>query len=133
MKLWLDDVRPCPQGWVLARSVNEAIALIESVPAAEFEFASLDHDLGDFADDGGDGYKLTRWMLEFSKFPSRGIRVHSANNVGAKNMLLDVADGDPYGDAQRKIYSFDDFYGARPSDGWPLFGGYKIDWSQHPD
>lgn len=29
MKIWLDDIRPAHEGFVLAHSVNEAIALIE--------------------------------------------------------------------------------------------------------
>jgi hypothetical protein len=29
MKIWLDDIRPAPVGFVLAHSVNEAIALIK--------------------------------------------------------------------------------------------------------
>ena len=29
MKIWLDDIRPAPDGFTLAHSVNEAIALIE--------------------------------------------------------------------------------------------------------
>jgi hypothetical protein len=49
MRLWLDDIRPCPDGYLHARSVNEAIKLLE---AHDCEYASLDHDLGDFAEDG---------------------------------------------------------------------------------
>lgn len=29
MKLWVDDIRPCPDGYTHARSVNEAIRLLE--------------------------------------------------------------------------------------------------------
>ena len=29
MKIWLDDIRPAPEGFALAHSVNEAILLIE--------------------------------------------------------------------------------------------------------
>ena len=29
MKIWLDDIRPAPEGFTLAHSVNEAIALIK--------------------------------------------------------------------------------------------------------
>ena len=29
MKIWLDDIRPAPDGFTLVHSVNEAIALIE--------------------------------------------------------------------------------------------------------
>ena len=39
MKIWLDDIRPAPEGFDLAHSVNEAIALIEK---AEMEGAGID-------------------------------------------------------------------------------------------
>jgi hypothetical protein len=29
MKVWLDHIRPCPDGYLHARSVNEAIKLLE--------------------------------------------------------------------------------------------------------
>lgn len=44
MQLWLDDVRPAPDGWTVALSVNAAIEILSSSPVNE---ASLDHDLGD--------------------------------------------------------------------------------------
>jgi hypothetical protein len=91
MKLWLDDIRPCPDGYLHACSVNEAIMLLE---AHDCEYASLDHDLGDYAEDGGDGYRLVLWMAEHGRWPSKGIRVHSANPPGMRRMLADV---DHYG------------------------------------
>ena len=42
MKLYLDDVRPVPPGWVLAKTVPEAIELLKQ----GVDEASLDHDLG---------------------------------------------------------------------------------------
>ena len=51
IKIWLDDVREVPEGYVLAKSVDEAIALIEQIEALdkEIEVIDLDHDLGDYA------------------------------------------------------------------------------------
>lgn len=43
MRLWLDDLRPPPPGWEWAKTVEEAILIIESGEVVE---ASLDHDLG---------------------------------------------------------------------------------------
>jgi hypothetical protein len=93
MKLWLDDIRPCPDGYMHARSVNEAINLLE---AHDCECASLDHDLGDYAEDGGDGFKLVLWMAEHGRWPSQGIRVHSANAPGMRRMLADIDRYSPY-------------------------------------
>lgn len=33
VKLWLDDLRPAPEGYELARSVREAQAVIEQIEA----------------------------------------------------------------------------------------------------
>lgn len=91
MKLWLDDTRPLPtlkpgtiSDWVLAHSVNEAIDLMKT---GEVTFASLDHDLGIYHDDGGSGIKLLDWMAENDIWPRDGISVHSANPVGVKQMV----------------------------------------------
>lgn len=42
MKLFVDDVRACPKGWVLARTVQKAIRLIHTQDVNE---VSLDHDI----------------------------------------------------------------------------------------
>ena len=103
INLWLDDVRPAPEGWVHVTTVHEAIALIKSGQVAR---ASLDHDLGlcspckrgvqDVTDLSGSrnlrtprncqcmtGYKLCLWMAENNKWPDEKPVVHSANPVGA--------------------------------------------------
>ena len=56
MKLWLDDLRPVPYGYEGARSVNEAKQLILEAEhnGIEIDALDLDHDLGDYADQGGE-------------------------------------------------------------------------------
>ena len=98
LKLWLDDARPAPEGYVWIKSVNEAKTFILD---QEREFAYLfrrgiykadylislidiDHDAGDFANDGGDYIKLLDWLEETGRdYP---IRIHSMNPVGRANM-----------------------------------------------
>lgn len=98
LKLWLDDCRPAPEGYVWVKSVNEAKTFILD---QEREFAYLfrrgvykadylislidvDHDAGDFANDGGDYIKLLDWLEETGRdYP---IRIHSMNPVGCANM-----------------------------------------------
>ncbi len=60
MKLWLDDLRPVPYGYEGAKSVNEAKKLIQEAEhnGIEIEALDLDHDLGDYADQGGDAIRL---------------------------------------------------------------------------
>ncbi len=87
MKLWLDDIRPAPDGFVLAHSVNEAIRIIEQAETDKttIELIDCDHDLGDYYSDGGDGIKLLDWLCERRTFYP--IVLHTANPVGRENML----------------------------------------------
>jgi hypothetical protein len=57
MKIWLDDLRPAPEGYTWCHSVNEAkrTILYANEPVGLID---CDHDLGDYAFDGGDGIKL---------------------------------------------------------------------------
>lgn len=84
MRLWLDDVRPAPDGWTLAKTAPEAIALLARGDVTE---ASLDHDLGEAAT----GYDVLVWVescLAVGAWygPLPIFHVHSANPVGCKRM-----------------------------------------------
>ena len=100
MKIWIDDVRPAPEGyfpWV--RSVNSAKQTIEMIEYSQYltianertptevdtiELIDIDHDAGDQAIYGGDYIKLLDWLEETGRnYP---IRIHSANAVGVQNM-----------------------------------------------
>ena len=86
MKLWIDDVRPAPEGYVWIKSVNAAkryITMTSPYGVADIEI-SIDHDAGDFACDGGDYIKLLDWLEETGRnYP---IHIHSMNPVGVINM-----------------------------------------------
>lgn len=86
IKIWLDDLRPAPAGYIWCHSVNETKKLIEQYEkTAVIELIDCDHDLGDFATDGGDGIKLLDWLLERGTlYP---IALHTMNPVGRDNML----------------------------------------------
>lgn len=92
MKLWVDDVRPAPDGYIWCKSVNEAKRfIIDNSPRKKFDFVpypieliDIDHDAGDYANDGGDYIKLLDWLEETNRnYP---IRIHSMNPVGVANM-----------------------------------------------
>jgi hypothetical protein len=86
MKLWIDDVRPAPEGYVWCRSVAQAIGLIDSCKYSKIniELIDTDHDAGDYAQYGGDYIKLLDWLEETGRnYP---IRIHSMNPVGVANM-----------------------------------------------
>lgn len=117
MKLYLDDYRPAPDGWVLVKTVALAQALLASGAVVE---ASLDHDLGacdacmggksvdewlmdtDFRTAPhcthiGTGYDLCLWMVETGHWPAQKPIVHSQNEEGAARMrgLIDRWFGQP--------------------------------------
>lgn len=93
MKIWIDDVRPAPEdeGYVWVRSVNRAVAYIEAYEVLEnrgserkIELLDIDHDAGDYVDQGGDYINLLNWLEETGRnYP---IHIHSMNPVGVENM-----------------------------------------------
>ena len=86
MKIWLDDIRPAPDGYYHCHSVEEAKRNILKCEEKGFEIAVIDcdHDLGDFANDGGGGISLLDWLAERnSLYP---IEIHTMNPVGRENM-----------------------------------------------
>lgn len=92
MKLWIDDVREPTREYIWCQSVNVAKNMIElaeyvsktEMPSATIELIDIDHDAGDYANDGGDYIKLLDWLEETGRnYP---IRIHSMNPVGRENM-----------------------------------------------
>ena len=89
--LWIDDVRNPPnrpgEQYIIARSVNDAKTIIEVSEQEWFspiDYISIDHDAGDYVNDGGDYIKLLDWFEETGRnYP---IRIHSMNPVGMENM-----------------------------------------------
>lgn len=87
MRLWIDDVRPAPEGYTWIKSVNEAKYLILSAEQqfnVKIEVIDTDHDAGNYAQYGGDYIKLLDWLEETGRnYP---IHIHSMNVVGVENM-----------------------------------------------
>jgi hypothetical protein len=88
MRVFLDDERKTPEGWVRVYWPDEAIELLKTYNVTEI---SLDHDLRD--DDRGTGYDVVLWIEEavFSDgFTPPVIKVHSANISARKKMELGI-------------------------------------------
>lgn len=85
MKIWLDDIRPSPKGYMWCKSVNRVIWLIQTT-IEDIEVIDCDHDLGDYASDGGDGIKLLDWLAENELYYP--IKLHTMNPVGRANMKI---------------------------------------------
>ncbi len=93
MKLWLDDLRVAPEGWMWAKTVEDAkLALKKNT----VEVASLDHDLGgdqyhDKDKDGQNGMSLINW-LEYNVMAGKQnywpkfVIIHSVNPHAAAQM-----------------------------------------------
>ena len=86
VKIYVDDVRPVPEGYEGTKSVDETIALIEALEekGVEIELLDLDHDLGDYAKYGGDAIKILDYLAERETYYP--IAIHTANPVGRANM-----------------------------------------------
>lgn len=122
INLFLDDMRPCPEGWVLVKTVEEAQHYLK---LGIVDHMSLDHDLGacdaclggkspaewltatNFesmpnCDHFGTGYNLCVWMAEHGIWSKQKPTVHSANASGRERMV---------GVIER-------YYGTSPENGW---------------
>lgn len=94
MKIWVDDVRPAPHGYVWCKTVNETktvITCVHEMHRIEHEaflpciaLLDLDHDAGSCAQWGGDYIKILDWLEKQGW--SIPIRLHTMNPVGRENM-----------------------------------------------
>lgn len=96
MKLWLDDVRPMPEGYQAhAKTAQEAIDILKREKVTHISF---DHDLGDA--EGNTGYAVAcfieelAFLREIKQVPIW--RVHSANPVGAENIRKAMEKAEDY-------------------------------------
>ena len=85
MKIFLDDTRDAPEGWVLAKTADKAINLLR---LNKVECISLDYDLGSFYKTG---YDVLRWIedkiyLSDENFKVPEILIHTQNPVGRARM-----------------------------------------------
>jgi len=91
MKVWHDDIRLAPRGWLWATNNDSAKAALETLKVTDI---SLDHDLG--GKPGMDqnvkwvgeetGYDLVDWMIEMAIYPAR-INIHSWSASGSERMF----------------------------------------------
>ena len=94
IKLYLDDERPTPEGWVRAYTATEAITLLE---AGGVEEVSLDHDLG--PPEAGTGYDVACWVEQAAyegRIPPMRWGIHSANPVGRRRMTSALESADRF-------------------------------------
>lgn len=88
MKIFLDDERKAPKGWIPVRWPQDAINLLKN---NQVEIISLDHDLGN--DSKGTGYDVILWIEEqvaLGKMLPPVIQVHSANPSAKQKMISGI-------------------------------------------
>lgn len=104
--VYMDDIRPAPDGWMVSRTVADTKLRLE---AGIVRRLSLDHDMGacpacegtgkhvgdmsapettffNWCPHHEDGTALVRWMIEQNIWPQQKPTVHSMNPVGAARM-----------------------------------------------
>jgi len=92
MRVYLDDERPTPKGWVRTYSARATIRLLQTGEVTEL---SLDHDLGGGTWDApefepfGNGYEVLVWLEEqvmVHGFKPPKLYVHTANSAARVRM-----------------------------------------------
>ena len=77
MKVYMDDERETPEGWVRTYDVETTIQCLKTREVTDL---SLDNDLGEGQEEG---YKVVDWLEETvyfdDTFPMPTVTVHSAN------------------------------------------------------
>lgn len=79
INVYLDDLRPCPDGFVLARTAEDCISLLENY---QVSVLSLDHDLGW---DSMNGTELAHELVARGLYADE-IFLHSSSMAGRANM-----------------------------------------------
>lgn len=90
LKLFVDDLRRCPEGWTPARTITEAIRILSTMDVEE---VSLDHDIccqppvGD-NHTSWETFEAVAWFLLAADPLGENIkvRIHTANPQGGKRM-----------------------------------------------
>ena len=90
MRLWIDDCRPAPEGYIWLKSTNEALCFITN-HIHDIEEIALDHDAGDYVSKGGDYINVLKEIERLARkspatFIGYKFSIHTANPVGAANM-----------------------------------------------
>jgi hypothetical protein len=123
MKLWLDDVRLPPEGWVWAKSYDEAVEILSNLDE-ELTDASLDHDLAfagmtfeqmdalpqavymkGLAEAEKNGNHVIMWMYMHNVWPTKTITVHTANGPASARMMGNIRQYGPAHYAGRMFYN----------------------------
>jgi hypothetical protein len=87
VKLFVDDIRPAPPGWVPVRTVGRAIRMLDTQHVTE---VSLDHDIqcrhaGCYVDCEMESFEAVARFIAGMRFRPR-VRIHTANVIAGRRM-----------------------------------------------
>ncbi len=88
LKLYLDDQRPAPSGWTLAKTADDAIEILRTGDVAEL---SLDYDLGDPIH--GTGLQVLDWLesaLADGRIRMPQLSAHSGSLIGRRRLEAQI-------------------------------------------
>lgn len=94
MKLYIDDIRPAPEGWQQARTVTDAIRFLDMF-GLEVTDISFDHDISYAVEVAGtqrpfpspeNFTAVARYVCACALPKLQSLTIHSANPVGAKEI-----------------------------------------------
>jgi hypothetical protein len=92
VNIFLDDIRiPKNNDWLIAKNYFQFVEIFNAPDFSldDIGVISLDHDLGEIVDEKT-GYDVAKWLVELSIDSKKDlpfIQVHSANTVGANNII----------------------------------------------
>ena len=87
MKLFVDDLRPAPNGWTLARTVDEAIELLLQGSVSEL---SLDYDLGGRDATGLDVLSWIETAVAEGRLKMPKMSAHSGSVLGRRRLEAQI-------------------------------------------
>ncbi len=117
MKLWVDDVRPAPEGWVWAKTLKEAL---DHYTSQKWDEISFDHDLG--LEDSRELATIIEENAYYGGKPPKW-HVHSANPIGAAWLKSALERADKYWILYLEKHCQGDSCMADRE--WPRFDGQK--------
>jgi len=88
MKLWLDDIRPNPDGWIWVKNADELFENVFNDEGNLVTEISFDHDLGENEFTGYEILNIIESMIHMGDWKTAIpiFHIHSANPVGRQNM-----------------------------------------------
>lgn len=96
VKLWLDDIRPAPVGYIWVKDYDESVRALDQIKKRgdEFFVFQMDHDLKieQYMDQHAqnytskNGFHVAQYMVEHQIIPEIVI-IHSFNHPGTQNMF----------------------------------------------